>query len=64
MLNHQKLTTIMSAAWSLTVGGVSGPEGPVEEPSCLDAPSMDDETGTEVGDTVDSSAVSNTAESA
>ena len=54
----------MSAAWSLTVGGVSGPEGPVEEPSCLDAPSIDDETGTEVGDTVDSSAVSNTAESA
>ena len=59
MLNDQSLaTTILSAAWSPTVGGVSGPG---VEPSCPGTASTDDETGAEIGgDTVDASVVVNT----
>ena len=46
------MTTIVSTAWLLTVGGVSGPG---VEPSCLRRASINDET--EFGDdTVDASA--------
>ena len=48
------MTTIVSTAWLLTVGGVSGPG---VEPSCLRRASINDETGAEFGDdTVDASA--------
>ena len=48
----------MSAAWSLTAGGVSGPE---VEPSCLGRASIDEGTGAKIGvDTADASAVANT----
>ena len=49
---------IVSAAWSLTVGGVCGAG---LEPSCLDAAGIDDGVGTEIGgDAVDASVVANT----
>ena len=45
----------MSAAWSLTVGRVSGPG---VEPSCSGTARINDETGPEIGgDTVDASVV-------
>jgi hypothetical protein len=48
----------MSAAWSLTVGGVSGPG---VEPSCSGTAHVNDEMGTEIGgDAVDASVVANT----
>ena len=50
---------IVSAAWSLTVGGVSGR---VESLACcLGTASIDDETGAKIGvDTVDASVATNT----
>ena len=54
MLNDQYLvTTIVSAAWLLTVGGISGPG---VKPSCLRKACINDEAGAEIGDdTVDAS---------
>ena len=49
------MTTIVSAACLLTVGGVSGPG---VEPSCLGTARINDETGAD--DTVDASVVANT----
>ena len=49
---------IVSAVWSLTVDGVSGPG---VEPSCLGTASIDDETGAEIESVeVDASVVANT----
>ena len=49
----------MSVAWSLTVGGVSGPG--VDSSCRLGIASIDDVTGAEIGgDTVDASIVANT----
>lgn len=46
------MTSIVSVAWSLTAGGVSGQV----ESCCLGTTSFDDETGAEIGDdTVDAS---------
>ena len=48
---------MVSATWSLTVGGLSGPR---VEPSCLRTVGINDETGAEIGaDTVDASLVAN-----
>jgi hypothetical protein len=47
----------MSAAWPLIVGVFSGPG---VEPSCLGTASIDDESGAEIGGTVDASVVANT----
>ena len=45
----------MTAVWSLTVRGISGPG---IEPSCLGTANFDDETGAEIGgDTVNAFAV-------
>jgi len=43
------VTTVVSATWKLTAGGVSG-VGLLTEPSCLDTESIDPETGTEIGE--------------
>ena len=52
------MTLIVSATWSLTVGGVCGAR---LEPSCLDAAGINDGVGTEIGrDAVDASVVANT----
>ena len=49
--------TIVSAAWSPTMGGVSGPG---VEPSWLGTASIDDEMGAKIGgDTMDASVVAN-----
>jgi hypothetical protein len=49
---------IVSATWSLTVGGLSGPRR--VGPSCLRTVGINDETGAEIGgDTVDASVVAN-----
>jgi hypothetical protein len=51
------VTMIVSAARSLTMGGISGPS-PGVEPSCL---GIDDETGAKIrGDTADASVVAST----
>jgi hypothetical protein len=59
MLNDQSLVTmVVSAAQSLTMGGVSGPG---VEPSCLGKAGVDDETSAEIGvDTADASLVAST----
>lgn len=50
MLNDQLLvTTIVSAAWLLTVGGVSGPG---VKPSRLGTVSINDEMGAEIRDDI------------
>ena len=41
------MTTIVSAAWLLTVGGVSGP---AVQPSCLRKACINDEAGAKIGD--------------